>query len=87
MGPCGHHAIRFWRRESRFHEKRIFTVAALLGDERQSATFHEKWKAGLGGSVFHAADCDSGYGDFRGMPEDDRHRLHRELTGIVAASG
>jgi len=68
-------------------KERIFAVAGLLGDERQWASIREKWNARLGGSVFHAADCDSGYGDFRGMPENDRHRLHRELTGIVAASG
>jgi hypothetical protein len=67
-------------------KERIFRVAGLLGDERQWASLREKWNARLG-TVFHAADCDSGYGDSRGMPEDDRHRLHRELTAIVAATG
>jgi len=68
-------------------KERIFTVAGLLGDESQWASFREKWNSRLGGSVFHAADCDSGYGDFRGVSENERHRLHRDLTRIVAASG
>jgi hypothetical protein len=68
-------------------KERIFTVAGLLGDEDQWASFRQAWNARLGGTVFHAADCDSGYGEFRGMPENERHRLHRDLTGLVAASG
>ena len=68
-------------------KERIFTVAGLLGDESQWASFRQAWKARLGGTVFHAADCDSGYRDFRGMPENDRHRLHRDLTRLTAASG
>src|SRR5689334_4338359 len=68
-------------------KERIFTVAGLLGDESQWASFRQAWKARLGGAVFHAADCDSGYRDFRGMPENDRHRLHRDLTRLTAASG
>jgi len=66
---------------------RIFVVAGLLGDETQWASFRPKWAARLGGLVFHAADCDSGYGAFLCMPEHDRHRLHRDLTRLLAESG
>ena len=59
---------------------RVFAVAGLLGDGNQWASFRQAWNARLNGSIFHAADCESGYGDFRGMPETDRHRLHRDLT-------
>jgi hypothetical protein len=68
-------------------KERIFAVAALLGDETQWASFGEKWNARLGGLIFHAADCESGYGDFRGTPEMDRRRLHRDLTRVLAESG
>ena len=66
---------------------RIFAVAGLLGDESQWASFRQRWNARLGGLVFHAADCESGYGDFRGIPEGGRHRLHRGLARMVAESG
>jgi hypothetical protein len=66
---------------------RVFAVAGLLGDENQWASFRQTWNARLNGSIFHAADCESGYGDFRDMPETDRHRLHRDLTRMVAESG
>ena len=36
--------------------------------------------------MFHAADCESGYGDFRDMPELDRLQLHRDLTQLLANS-
>ena len=68
-------------------KKRIFAVGGLLGDEGQWASFRERWNARTGGVVFHAADCESGYGAFRGIAEEERHRLHRELTTLLADSG
>lgn len=68
-------------------KERIFAVAGLVGDENQWTAFRQRWNEHLGGSVFHAADCESGFGDFRDMPEDERLRLHRDLTRIVAGSG
>ena len=66
---------------------RVFAVAGLLGDGNQWASFRQAWNARLNGLIFHAADCESGYGHFRGMPETERHRLHRDLTRMVAESG
>lgn len=66
---------------------RVFAVAGLLGDENQWASFRQTWDARLNGLIFHAADCESGYGNFRAMPETERHRLHRDLTRMVAESG
>jgi hypothetical protein len=66
---------------------RVFAVAGLLGDGNQWASFRQEWNARLNRLIFHAADCESGYGHFRGMPETERHRLHRDLTRMVAESG
>ena len=66
---------------------RVFAVAGLLGDESQWKSFRQQWNGCLRGLIFHAADCESGYGEFREMPENDRHRLHRDLTRMVAESG
>jgi hypothetical protein len=66
---------------------KVFTVAGLLGDERTWNSFRERWNGRLSGLIFHAADCESGFGDFRDMPEPERHHLYRDLTMIVADSG
>src|SRR4051812_13551705 len=68
-------------------KERVFAVVGLLGDGNQWTSFRQKWNARLSGLIFHAAECESGYGDFRDMLEDDRHRLHRDLTRMVAESG
>ena len=59
----------------------------MLGDGNQWASFRGAWNVRLNGLMFHAADCESGYGHFRGMPKTERHRLHRDLTRMVAESG
>jgi hypothetical protein len=65
---------------------RVFAVGGLLGSSRDWESFREKWGERLGGTVFHAADCEAGYGDFRGMGEAERKQLHRDLTRILADS-
>jgi len=67
--------------------KRVYAVAALLGMEETWATLREVWSVRIGGKVFHSADCESGWGEFRGMPADERHLLHKDLTKILAGSG
>ena len=37
--------------------------------------------------VFHSADCESGYGDFRGVQPEERDKLHIDLTSMLANSG
>jgi hypothetical protein len=67
-------------------KSRVFAVAGLLGDAHTWDSFRSKWTARTGGIVFHAADCESGYGDFKHIGEADRHRLHRNLTSLLADS-
>jgi|SRR5579864_2521743 len=65
---------------------RVFAVAGLLGDGSEWAEFRKKWNDRINGMTFHAADCESGYGDFRKMSEVDRLQLHRDLTKIITDS-
>ncbi len=67
--------------------ERVYAVAALHGTQEQWEKLRILWRERLGDKVFHAADCESGYGDFRGVPEKERHTLHLDLTRILAASG
>ena len=68
-------------------KKRVFVVAGLLGNSETWAELRAKWKDRLReGLIFHAADCESGHGDFKDMPEAERLQLHLDLTEIVANS-
>ncbi len=68
-------------------KQRAFVVAGLLGDAWQWAALRSPWADRTGGAVFHAADCESGYGDFRGIAKQDLTRLHIDLTRSLANSG
>jgi hypothetical protein len=67
--------------------QRVCAVAALQGPEEAWDRLRTLWRERLGGKVFHSADCESGYGDFRGMSPEVRGKLHIDLTSILANSG
>jgi hypothetical protein len=67
-------------------KKRVFVVAGLLGNDKGWESFRQQWKERTGGLIFHAADCESGHGDFKEMPEPKRLKLHLDLTQILADS-
>jgi hypothetical protein len=67
-------------------KKRVFVVAALVGDSPTWAHLRSRWKERLGEATFHSADCEAGFGEFRGLGETVRHRLHLDLTQILAES-
>jgi hypothetical protein len=71
------------------HDKtksKVFAVGGLIGTDEQWSSLRSKWKELTGEIVFHAADCESGFGDYSGVPEDERLRLHRRLTILLADS-
>jgi hypothetical protein len=67
--------------------QRVYAVAALQGPEDVWDELRTLWRERLEGKVFHSADCDSGYGNFRGMLPEVRGKLHIDLTSILANSG
>ena len=67
--------------------KRVYAVGALLAAEAEWTPFRRLWAARTGGRVFHSADCESGYGAFRGTEPEERRALHRDLTALLAKSG
>lgn len=68
-------------------EERVFVVAGLLGDASQWAGLRVSWGDRTCGRRFHAADCESGYGDYREAAPEERASLHVDLTRILANSG
>jgi hypothetical protein len=67
--------------------RRVYAVAALQGPEESWDKLRGSWRGRLDGEVFHSADCESGYGDFRGISPEVRNKLHSDLASILADSG
>ncbi len=67
--------------------ERVIALAALLGNEDQWAELNRPWAARTGGMPFHAADCESGYGDYRALSQGERAQLSLDLARILANSG
>lgn len=65
---------------------RVFAVGGILGSAEDWTAFREKWSARLDGKVFHAADCEAGRGDFKGMDRESRQKLFNDLTQILVDS-
>ena len=48
---------------------------------------NQAWRTRTGGVPFHAADCESGYGDYRLVDPVERTQLPLDLAQILAKSG
>lgn len=67
-------------------QERVFAVAGVLGTQEEWDDLEVKWRECLDGKVFHAADCQSGYGEFKNIPHEERERLYRHLVSLLANS-
>ncbi len=66
--------------------ERVFAVAALFGAEAQWEDLKRRWRDRLGHRIFHAADCESGHGDFARTPHADNQKLYADLARILGES-
>jgi len=66
--------------------ERIFAVAGIIGTQEEWDIIKPKWENRTGGKIFHATDCESGHGDFKGIPCDLRLKEYEDLTKILAQS-
>ena len=62
----------------------VFSVGVVLGSPAQWVKFKSRWVERNGGIPFHATDCESGWGDYRGKDRDIRTRLYRDLVAMLA---
>lgn len=68
-------------------QQRVFAVAGVIGPEDAWAELEVKWVARNGPIPFHATDCESGYGAYRGMSKKEREALYQDLATFLAESG
>lgn len=67
-------------------KERVFAVAGVVGTEKQWDWLEERWLICCDGTPFHAKDCESGYGNYRGRTSEQNKELYKALTIMLAAS-
>ena len=66
--------------------ERFFSVAGVMGTQEEWNALEIDWLKRTGGKIFHATDCESGYGDYKEISKDYRLKEYKDLTQILAKS-
>lgn len=66
--------------------ERIFAVAGVMGTQEEWDELEIKWASRTGGKIFHATDCESGYGIYKNISREDRFKEYKDLTKIITNS-
>ncbi len=67
-------------------QRRVFALAGVMGTKEEWNELEHKWAARTGGVPFHATDCESGWGVYRDIPEEERRALYKDLTNLLAGT-
>jgi hypothetical protein len=67
-------------------QQRVFSLAGLFGSAPDWRAFNKQWKARTGGTIFHAAACDSDRGDYKNSDHKANKKLYADLSHIIAES-
>lgn len=68
-------------------QQRVFAVAGVIGDETHWKWLEERWTICTEGTPFHATDCDSDGGDYKGREHSTNKNLYKSLAILLAESG
>lgn len=68
-------------------QERVFAVAGVIGDEDRWRWLEERWIICTEGIPFHATDCDSDGGNYKGRDHAINKGLYKALTVLLAQSG
>lgn len=66
-------------------KSRAFAVGAAVGRQEDWDSLAVSWKARTGTRPFHATDCDSDQGDFKGSSHDANKKLYRDLAMLLSS--
>jgi hypothetical protein len=68
-------------------KQRVFAVAGVIGTDDDWNKLESKWIERNGGVPFHASDCESDQGNYKGRPHHENKDLYRDLSIMLAESG
>lgn len=66
--------------------ERIFAIGVLIGTQEQWDLLELIWKDITKGKIFHASDCECGYGDYKGIDPEERLNEFKNLTQLLVLS-
>jgi hypothetical protein len=67
-------------------QQRVCAVAGLVGSADEWDRIEARWKARNGETPFHARDCESDQGDYKGRPHKENKDLYKDLVIMIAES-
>lgn len=67
-------------------EQRIYAVGGIMGTQEAWDSVESLWFAITEGKIFHAADCESGYGAYYSIAREKRNEEYKHLTQLLALS-
>jgi hypothetical protein len=67
--------------------KRACAVAVIIGTEELWRQFEPQWIDRTNGIPFHARDCESNQGDYKGFSHQHNKELYKDLAIMMASSG
>jgi hypothetical protein len=65
-------------------QQRIFAVAGILGSQEEWDELTPRWLIRTGGKAFHAADCESDQGEYKGVPHRENLKLYADLVKMIS---
>jgi len=68
-------------------QQRVCAVVGIIGREENWDALERQWTLRTNGVPFHANDCDSDQGDYKGRPHLENKALYRDLVILLANSG
>jgi hypothetical protein len=67
-------------------KERVTAVSVIAGYEDWWQDLETKWLAGCNGIPFHANECESDLGDYKGIAHEQNKAMYRDLTMLLAES-
>jgi hypothetical protein len=62
---------------------RTFAVAGVMATQEEWDILKPEWIKCTRGKIFHATDCESGYGVYKGIPRDQRLKEYKAATQLL----
>lgn len=63
--------------------KQVFAIAGIMGTQEEWDDLAVNWLTLTNGKIFHGTDCESGYNDYKGIPQQQRLKEYADLTKLL----
>jgi hypothetical protein len=67
-------------------QQRVCAVAGVVGTWSSWRALEREWLVRTEGTPFHAKDCESDWGDYKGRPHAENKALYKDMATMLAAS-